>query len=273
MNASRNSRCAFALLASRCAFALLALIACATPARAQSVERIWSSGNEAYFRGDIAQAARQYHLLVDAGVRDADVYFNLALAEARLGHLGQTVLYLERSLWLRPGDEVAEQELTAARSALAARRAERDGEATMQARPPLIEAVARPFSANLLAGLLLGLDVLVFALLLLRKSSRREPLRLGLAIAIPLLALLLVAAGIGLAVKNDTLRDGTAAVVLREGAELREGPDGAAQVREAAHEGDSARLSRREAGFAHVQLSSGARGWIRDKDVGAVRPD
>jgi hypothetical protein len=206
-------------------------------------------------------------------VHDPDVYFNLALAEARLGHLGKAVLYFERSSWLRPNDETAEQELAAARGTLAGRRAEREGEATMQARPPLIEALVRPFSANALAGLVLLLDVLVFGLLLLRKSSRREPLRFGLAIAAPLLALLLLVAGAGLLVKNDTWREGAAAVVLREGAELREGPDGAAQVRQAAHEGDSARVSRRESGFVHVQLAGGARGWISDKDVGVVRPD
>jgi hypothetical protein len=265
MSAPRNAWLAFA-------FALC----CAAPAaaaRAQSVERIWSGANEAYFHGDVAAAARQYHVLVDAGVHDPDVYFNLALAEARQGHLGLTVLYLERSLWLRPGDETAEQELAAARSALAAKRAERDGEATMQARPPLIEALVRPLSANLLAGWLLALDVLVFALLLVRKSSRHETLRFGLAVAVPLLSLLLIACGVGLAVKNDALRDGAAAIVLREGAELREGPDGAAQIRQQAHEGDTARAFRHEAGFARVQLSSGARGWIKDKDIGAVRPD
>ena len=162
---------------------LCTVLALCAHARAQSVERIFASGNEAYFHGDVARAEKQYHLLIDAGVHDPDVYFNLALSEARLGNLGKAVLYFERSLWLRPNDETAEQELAAARSALAGRRAERDGEATMQARPPLIEALVRPFSANTLAGLVLVLDVLLFALLLIRKWSRREPLRFGLAIA------------------------------------------------------------------------------------------
>jgi hypothetical protein len=243
------------------------------PARAQSIERIWSSANEAYFHGDVAQAALQYQRLVDAGVHDPDVYFNLGVAEGRQGHLGKAALYFERSLWLRPGDETAEHELAAARGTLARGQAEREGEATVQARPPLIEALVRPLSADFLAGAVLLFDILLFALLLARRFSRNEPLRLGLAIAWPLCALLLIAAGIGLAVKNDTFREGGAAVVLREGAELREGPDAAAQVRAAAHEGDSARMSRRESGFVHVQLSGGARGWINSKDIGTVRPD
>ena len=169
-------------------------------------------------------------------MQDPDVYVNLALAHARLGHLGKAVLYFERSLWLRPGDAAVEQELAAARTELGKRRAEREGEATMQARPPLAEALVRSFSADLLAWLVLVLDVLFFATLLLRKFSKNEPLRLGLAVAAPLLALLAIGAGAGLAVKTESFREGRAAIVVREGAELREGPDAAAQVRATARE-------------------------------------
>jgi hypothetical protein len=263
--------------AARLARALL--LACAIPAlgaahaHAQTLERIWSGANEAYFRGDVASAAEQYQRLVDAGVQDPDVYMNLALAHARLGQLGGAVLNFERSLWLRPGDATVEQELAAARTELGKRQAEREGEATMQARPPLSQALVRSLSADLLAWLVLVLDVAFFATLLLRKFSRNEPLRLGLAVAAPLLALLLCAAGAGLAVKTEVFREGRAAIVVRDGAELREGPDAAAQVRATAREGDSARTLREEAGFVHVQLSGGARGWMSTKDVGTIRPD
>jgi hypothetical protein len=255
--------------------ALLALCSVlgARTARAQPIERIFAAGNEAYYRGDLAGAARQYRRLLDAGVTDPDVYFNLATAEARLSHLGQAVLYLERGLWLRPGDETAEQELAIARGALGRRRAEREGQATVQARPPLIEALVRPLSADLLAWLVLGLDVLLFALLLLRPRVRREALRLGLAISSPLIALLLLASAWALAVKGDWFTEGRAAIVLREGAELREGPDAGAQVRSSVHEGQSARLSRTEGSFVRVQLAGGDRGWMKQSDVAAIRSD
>lgn len=259
------------VLGAALACALLGLPA--TRVHAQTLEHIWTAANAAYFRGDIASAAEQYQRLVDAGVQDPDVYVNLALAHARLAHLGKAVLYFERSLWLRPGDAAVEQELAAARTELGKRQAEREGEATMQARPPLAEALVRSFSVDLLAWLVLVLDVLFFATLLLRKFSKNEPQRLGLAVAAPLLALLAITAGAGLAVKTETFREGHAAIVVRDGAELREGPDAAAQVRATAREGDAARLSRGEGGFVHVQLAGGARGWMNAKDLGTIRPD
>ena len=267
---SRAAPCALWLLVW-----LWAAVACApaAPARAQSIDRIFSAANEAYFHGDFQAAAQQYERLVEAGVQDADVYFNLGLAHARLGELGKAVLYFERSLWLRPGDDAVEQELAAARTELGRRQAERDGEATLQARPPLSEALVRPFSADLLAWLALGLDVTFFALLLLRKSSRNEPLRLGLAVAAPLVALMLLAAGAGLLIKTGTFREGKSAIVLRDQAELREGPDRSAQVRALAREGESARTLRREGAFVHVRLPGGTRGWMSADDLATIRPD
>lgn len=255
------------------AFSLVTVAWSAPRAQAQSIERIFSAANEAYFRGDLKRAVEQYERLVDAGVHDPDVYFNLATAHARLGQLGRAVFYFERELWLEPGDEAAEQELAQARAVLGRRRAERDGQAMLQARPPLVEALVRPLSADLLAGWLLAFDVLLFGLLLLRRQAKREAVRLGLTISVPLVGLLLLASAAGLLVKTEAGKDGRAAVVLRDGAELREGPDEHAQVRAAAHEGQAARLLRREGNFARVQLEAGERGWMQKQDLGIIRPD
>jgi tetratricopeptide (TPR) repeat protein len=241
-------------------------------ARAQSLERIFAAGNEAYFRGDLARSAAQYERLIEASVHDPDVYFNLGLAHARLGRLGAAVLDFERSLWLRAGDATVEGELAAVRARLGARRAEREGEATVQARPPMAQALVRPLSADALAWTVLACSVLLVASLLLFARVHAEAWRLGLAIGSCLIGLLLVTSGLGLLIKTGALDEGESAVVLREGAELREGPDPRAQVRATAHEGDSARQARREGSFVHIELPSGKRGWIEQRDIGTIRP-
>ncbi|MFI5309436.1 MAG: hypothetical protein ACHQ53_18920 [Polyangiales bacterium] len=252
---------------------LLGVVWLARPARAESLTQIFASANEAYFRGDFEGAERQYSRLLEAGVTDPDVCFNLATTEARRGQLGKAVLYFERALLFNPSDEVAQHELAQARSALGRKRAEREGEATVQARPPLTEALVRPLPIDLLACVVLALDGLVCALLLLRRRARGETLRLGLAISLPLLGLLLGLAGFALFVKTDSLGDGRAAIVLREGSELREGPADSAQTRAKAHEGQSGRLTRREGSFVRVQLQGGEAGWMKSTDIAAIRPD
>jgi hypothetical protein len=201
------------------------------------------------------------------------VYFNLATAHARLGQLGHAVLYFERCLWLRADDELAQEGLNAARAAIGKHRAEREGEATMKARPPLAEALVARTSADALAWSLLLLDLLFFATLFARSRARRDAVHLGLTIAAPLIALLVLATGAGLAFKVQAFAEGDAAIVLRDGAELREGPDRNAQVRTRAHEGQDARVLRREGNFARVALSEGALGWINYKDLQRIRPN
>lgn len=255
-----------------CTALLLACLALATGARAESLEQIWTAANAAYFRGDFAAAIKAYEQLEQAGVRDADVSFNLATAHARKGELGDAVLGFSRALWLRPGDDGAEEGLLAAQNELAKRRADREGEAELQTRPPLAEALVRPISADGLAiALLLGC-IAFFGSLAAWSTTQRSGRKLALGVAAPLclLASLLFAAG--LLVKLDVLRDGEPVIVLHEGAPLREGPDDQAQVRKKALEGQAGRVLRTEGAHSETVLDNGARGWMSTHDLGHLRP-
>jgi len=242
-------------------------------AQAESLETIFSAANEAYFRGDFAAAAKGYEQLERAGVRDADVSFNLATAYARQGQLGAAVLGFARSLWLRPGDDGAEEGLSAAQDELAKRRADRVGEAELRTRPPLAEALVRPISADGLALAMLLMSALLFGCLGALTIVTRSGHKLALSVAAPLSFLGLALFSGGLLVKLDVTRDGEPVIVLREGAPLREGPDGKALVRKEALEGQAARVLRTEGAHSETLLDNGARGWMDTKDLGRLRPE
>ena len=91
-------------------------------------------------------------------MRDPDVYANLGLADAHAGHLGPAILSFERALRLRPGDGETEAALGIARAAVGKRRADKQGEALVETRPPLAEALVRPYREDTLAWLALVLD-------------------------------------------------------------------------------------------------------------------
>jgi len=252
------------------------VLACLAPlgaARAESLDRIFSAANEAYFRGDFAAAIKGYEQLEQAGVRDADVSFNLATAHARKGELGAAVLYFSRALWLRPGDDGAEEGLSAAQNELAKGRADRVGEAELQTRPPLAEALVRPISADGLAIAMLLACIALFGCLAAWSTTQRSGQKLALGVAAPLLLLALLLFTGGLLVKLDVLREGEPVIVLRESAPLLEGPDDKAQVRKQALEGQGGRVLRTEGAHSETLLDTGARGWMSSKDLGHLRPD
>ncbi len=255
----------------------LALLSCvgvaAHATAASSLESLFAAGNSAYFQGDYASAAARYQELVDAGVHDADLYFNLGTAQARLGALGRAILCFERAQLLAPQDTEIATALGMARSALGKRRAQAQGEATIETRPPLLQALVAPYREDTLAGWVLALNLLFFGLLLLRPRLRGDSLRAGIAMLAATTLLGLGSAAGALAVKRGIFDEGQAAVVLRENAELREGPDPRARSRGHAHEGQSARVLRRDGSFLRVRVAGGAEGWLQGSDVGVIAQD
>jgi len=237
---------------------------------AEALGDVFRSANEAYFRGDFKAAAAGYGRLVDAGVEDPDVYFNLGVAHARMDELGEAILYLERAARVRPGDAETAAALDNARATLGKRRAEAKGEAMIEAKPPLAEALVRSFKEDTLAVLVLVLNALFFVLLLAHPRLRSDSQRTAAALGAAACGVLLLISATGLFLKRGGQSDGRPAVVLREGAELREGPDRHARTRAQAHEGVSARVLASDGGFVRVILPGGAEGWMQQRDIGLI---
>jgi hypothetical protein len=180
------------------------------------------------------------------------------------------VLAFEQSLHYRPGDTDATSALALARAAIGKRSAERQGEALVETRPPLADAIVRPFAEDTLAYGLLFCDAVLFLSLILRRRAQRETTRTGLAVTAVLAGLALLCVLSGLLVKRGAFREGEPAIVLRDGAELREAPDPRATLRARASEGGSARILAHDEGYARVRTSSGAVGWMSDADVALI---
>ena len=261
-------RTAVATLLSVAAFLALP----AAEASAQPMAELFARANDAFYAGDHARAAAGYEALLDAGVDDPDVTFNLACAHASTGAWGRAIWQFERTLLLRPGDEDAARGLEKARGALGRRQARDRGEAMVETRPPFRQAVVRRFSVEMLAWLLASLNALFFGALILRRFTRAETARLFLAIAAPLLGLLVAVAALGLAFKIDAFEEGEAAIVLDEDVALHEGPDERTPLRVSGSEGTRARLLGREGTFARVRLATGAEGWANAASIGTLGP-
>jgi hypothetical protein len=250
-----------------------ALLAGPEGVRAEALGDVFRGANEAYFRGDFKAAVAGYERLVDAGIRDPDVYFNLGIAYARLDQLGTAILHLERAARLRPGDSDTTAALETARGTLGKRLAQARGEAMVEAKPPLSEALVRSVHEDTLAIVLLVFDVLFFALLLAYGRLRTDAQRTAAAVGAAACGVLLLISGVGLFLKRGGQTEGMAAVVLREGAELREGPDRHARLRASAHEGASARVLASDGSFVRVKIPGGAEGWMAERDVGVIAPN
>ncbi|MFW5877261.1 MAG: SH3 domain-containing protein [Myxococcota bacterium] len=231
----------------------------------QRVSEVFQRANAASARGEHEQAIAGYRRLLEAGVDDPDVHYNLATTYARAGAYGRAILHFERTLDRRAGDEGAERGLAAAHDLLDRRR--NTQESVTRAGPPFPEVLVRGVSETALAWSLLALDVLFFGLMIGRRFTHRSVTRLALGVAAPVVGLALVAAGLGLTVKTGVLREGAPGIVLDERTALREGPDPRATTRGEAFEGERVRVLERHRGFVYVRLRNEREGWIRARNV------
>ena len=240
-------------------------------AAGSSLRGLFEWANVAASRGDHANAIAGYRKLIEAGVHDPDVYFNLGTSFAQSGDFPRAILNYERALLLRPNETQASENLRDAEKALEEQRAELEGEATIQRSSSISDAAYGNVSEDALAYALL-LANWVFFLALAAVSTGRWKHRSIYALLLAAGAVLLVAA-LGLATKAGLLRDGPRVVTLEDRVVLREGPDPRAQLRGEARGGDRGELIGRDGDFVKLRLVSGLEGWTTGSGVGLIDLD
>lgn len=88
-----------------------------SPARAESPEETFLRGNRAYDAGRHDEAVQAYEELIERGVIDPRVEFNLGNTEFRRGRIGSAILHFQRARRLAPTDPEIRANLAFARAA------------------------------------------------------------------------------------------------------------------------------------------------------------
>ncbi|MGM0574194.1 MAG: tetratricopeptide repeat protein [Myxococcota bacterium] len=254
----------------------LAVAALAAPAPAAAApdepdaQQLFREGNQAYFKGEYAMAARLYgQILEDFELEDPVLYHNLGNAFFRTGDYGSAILYYRRGLRLDPEGDVEEAlrgNLEVTRQVLQERyRTGSDKSQFIYAEPGgLVYRMTHLVSAGTPAVVFL---VAWWLLWLLLAARRLLPARRGLgAAAIPVAVVTLLLAGVaaGRAWTDDHFRLG---VVVEDRVTLREGRHADARGIDIP-EGMEVRIVDPGDDWTRVELANGREGWV---ETGAVK--
>jgi len=255
---------------SRAVLVAVACLAWAGPARADSLRELFGQANQRYLAGDDAGAIAGYRQLVEAGVDDAEVYFDLATAYARQGRHGRAIQFYERVVRLRPDDTEARRALTAVRAELARKLVARHPEARVQERPPLFGAIAAGFSSDGAAVAFLIAWIGLFGLVGLLRLARRELPRLVTGIAAAGFAVATVVSGALLASKAWSELAAHEAIVVAEEVQAAAGPGPDFEETFTAVEGTRVRVLSREGRWLLVRGPDDHEGWVRRGTIGVL---
>jgi len=258
------------------------------PSAAQSIvdepAEVFRSGNSAYEAGEYLAAIDEYRRLVDAGVQNADLYYNLGNAYYKSNALGNSVLFYLRSLRVQPRNDDAKENLELVRSQLRDKQFVQNQNRFVLAIIWLHNNLATDemiiFAS--LSYLLLCFLAIVFMFRdsrpitrAYRRASIVSPGRLvgltfsqDLLVAMSIALILLVTSGVSSYKKM--VSDRTEAVVLVEEVAVYSSPTEDATLQFNIHEGTMVRIGDRRSEWTKIELPGGMSGWVATNSIEVI---
>lgn len=221
----------------------------------------------AYEEGRFAEAATAYQTLLDSGVRNSQLYYNLGNAYLKQEEVGQAILNYRRAARLDPRD--ADLRANLALAELQTKdQLDSSGESIVHQLASQSEQWATINEMALLA--LIGWFLLMFCLLAYRHSDT-ERWQEGLQYAMFGFACLLLATVIPAACYLYIESNHPAAIVMADNVDVHSGPNTQFLVEFSLHQGTEVRLLERRDGWARLTLPGNQlQGWVTASDVAVI---
>jgi tetratricopeptide (TPR) repeat protein len=237
-------------------------------ARAGSGEdRLFSEANAAYAAGRYADARSRYEQILERGIQNERLLYNLGNAYLRLDQVGRAIWAYEKALRLSPGLNEASHNLQIAKDM--ANQKVRD-KVVGAKNPGFWTRTLQRFSLPsatwwFLASWYLSFGLL-FAVLWLRPGVLRS-----VGVAVTVLAFLACGLFGSIYQGRVNLAERTReAIVIEDRVEVREGPRGIATKAFEIHAGLKVEIAAREDRWLKIRLTNGLEGWVRADQMGEL---
>jgi tetratricopeptide (TPR) repeat protein len=218
---------------------------------------LYEQANQAYQEGKFPEAIGLYEQILQSGVANGLVFYNLGNAYFKDNQLGRAILSWERASRLLPRDTDVVANLTLARELTVDKiEVEKRGLLFLT-----LTSLARSGSISeltLMAFLLyLATSALVVAVIWIRKIAWRKKM-LVVTLSVGVLLTFTLASLLGKIYQQKV----TAAIVLAPVVEARSGPGVEYTKIFTAHEGTKVRIRQQREGWNLISLPNGLGGWI-----------
>jgi hypothetical protein len=225
----------------------------------ESATVLFQKGNESYEAGDFDQAIEEYQKIVDLGIKNYRVLYNLGNAYFRKNQLGKAILNYRRALSLDPRDEDSIANLRFAKLFTL----DKIEEQRVNPLSNLLHWFLDLWSTDeltILVSLFYCLSVLFGILILFTRSKRVW----AWGLTILLLVFVVFSSSFVTKLYFNSIRSG---VVIAPQAEVRSGPGEDYTLQFTGHEGLEFQISGDSEDWYRILLPNGVRGWIPKKAV------
>ncbi len=220
----------------------------------ESATALFHRGNESYEAGDFDQAIGEYQRIVDLGIKNSRVFYNLGNVYFRKNQLGKAVLNYRRALALDPRDEDGIANLRFAKLFTL----DKIEEQRVNPLSNLLHWFLDLWSTDeltILVSLSYCLSILFGILILFTRSKRA--LLWGLTVF--LVIFVVFSSSLGTKLYFNSIKSG---VVIAPQAEVRSGPGKDYTLQFTGHEGLEFQISGDSEDWYRILLPNGVRGWV-----------
>jgi len=225
-----------------------------------------NAGNEAYQANEWDEALANYQEVLDAGLMNANIYYNIGNVHYKLGHIPEAILFYERSLKLAPGDPDVSHNLSIANKYILD---------VMEPLPPLfyeewMQVFKNSFTAKgwayigLICFWLLTATTLVFLLTQQTAIKKFSFVFLFAFIAISGLGFLMAQ------YQQDSCSAQDTAIIFEASVDMHSEPSSSSTRLYVVHEGLKVSISQLVNNWYEVILPDGSKGWIKASQVQVI---
>jgi tetratricopeptide (TPR) repeat protein len=233
--------------------------------KTRPADMLFRKANEFYAGGVYDSALVYYKKILDAGITNSVVHFNIGNSYYRLVKPGMARLHYEKAAVLDPNDADIRANINFIKSVIVDRSAD-DGESDFLTTVLYNIHTMLPLDTQLIL-----VCVLLFALALLGSLMlvKRGLARLWLAYGAVLCALLTGVIGTSAGYKIYAIESKHYAIILTPSLDAKNQPQGT-QTLFTAHEGTKLRISKTAGEWSLVSLPNGASGWVTTASLGRI---
>jgi len=233
--------------------------------------QIFIAANQAFHKAQYAEAVSGYQKLIEKGINDPDVYYNLGNALYKVNQIAKAILSYERALAVDPHHRDAAKNLYLAR--LKAKVNQRAESAGLVREPSLWRRLVTLFSVDETAWIFIILYLAFFAGLFARRWLGPGSLRSGLGYGCVSLLIIVLLAGGGLAYHIFEHETVEYAVIMDKQAPMARVLKGKRKsTGKSLPMGLKVRILEQSEAWAKVRTSSGVTGWIELKSLNRIMP-
>jgi tetratricopeptide (TPR) repeat protein len=223
---------------------------------------LFHQANQCYKDENYPKAISMYQQIIDSGIKNGVVFYNLGNALLKDGQLGKAILSYERAKRLLPRDKDIKANLEYANLLTIDKIKEKKG---------IIKTLTYKFHHLLnineqTLGLFIIYLVITFLIILYIFVEKKNIRRLFITLGIILISYFFISL-ISLFIKIHSVRQANEAIIIVSKVEVKSGPEDELETLFFIHEGTKVKIGEIRDNWYQIELLDGKIGWIKDDTV------